>query len=353
MTIVMGVDQHRAQITAEWIDTETGEIARSRVAPAHREPVRRFVARFAGRELEVALEARTGWRFVVEESRCHAVTANVPCLLGIRGVGGGTRGPRVAPDVPPLFREVPCHTCPHDRRGTRTTRSRPRRGAPHQPRRLRRASDPARHATPGASRPHRLHRTHTRRAATPWTSRVRPHAAGPRRHSASDRHDRAVSPRFFTGRAPDSAQSAEQKPTESMAIAFANDATRRRSSYRPLHVEWRDQRPVIAARGCREVRGVVALGDHYSFGSAIYPFVSPMPNSPKRISGEPLKTLGGTSKTTLLVRVTSGPSVSSNSVFPPVPSAAVVPLLSGSTSSRCSQALRRCSLGQQTHSCDS
>ena len=27
MTIVMGLDQHRAQITAEWIDTDTGEIA--------------------------------------------------------------------------------------------------------------------------------------------------------------------------------------------------------------------------------------------------------------------------------------------------------------------------------------
>jgi transposase len=71
MTIVMGLDQHRAQITAEWIDTETGEIARARVAPAHREPVRRF----AGRELEVALEATTGWRFVVEELR--AVGAGV------------------------------------------------------------------------------------------------------------------------------------------------------------------------------------------------------------------------------------------------------------------------------------
>ncbi len=67
MTIVMGLDQHRAQITAEWIDTATGEIARARVAPAHREPVRRFVARFEDRELEVALEATTGWRFVVEE----------------------------------------------------------------------------------------------------------------------------------------------------------------------------------------------------------------------------------------------------------------------------------------------
>ncbi len=45
MTIVMGLDQHRAQITAEWIDTDTGEISRARVAPAHREAVRRFLQR--------------------------------------------------------------------------------------------------------------------------------------------------------------------------------------------------------------------------------------------------------------------------------------------------------------------
>ncbi len=75
MTIVMGLDQHRAQITAEWIDIGTGEIGRARVAPAHREPVRRFLARFGGQELEVALEATTGWRFVVEELR--AVGARV------------------------------------------------------------------------------------------------------------------------------------------------------------------------------------------------------------------------------------------------------------------------------------
>jgi transposase len=69
VTIVMGLDQHRGRITAEWIETETGEIGRARVAPAHREPVARFLRRFAGRELEVALEATTGWRFVVEEVR--------------------------------------------------------------------------------------------------------------------------------------------------------------------------------------------------------------------------------------------------------------------------------------------
>ena len=59
MTIVMGLDQHRAQITAEWIDTETGEVSRARVTPADRRGVRRFLARFAGRRLEVALEATT------------------------------------------------------------------------------------------------------------------------------------------------------------------------------------------------------------------------------------------------------------------------------------------------------
>lgn len=67
MTIVMGLDQHRAQITADWIDTDTGELSRARVAPAHRAAVRRFLGRFSEQKLEVALEATTGWRFVVEE----------------------------------------------------------------------------------------------------------------------------------------------------------------------------------------------------------------------------------------------------------------------------------------------
>ena len=67
MTILMGLDQHRAQITADWVDTSTGETCRSRVTPGHRAGVRQFLSRFAGQELEVALEATTGWRFVVEE----------------------------------------------------------------------------------------------------------------------------------------------------------------------------------------------------------------------------------------------------------------------------------------------
>ncbi|MEY2515752.1 MAG: transposase [bacterium] len=69
MSIVMGLDQHRVQITAEWLDTESGEVSRARVRPADREGVRRFLTPFAGRELEVALEATSGWRFVSEDAR--------------------------------------------------------------------------------------------------------------------------------------------------------------------------------------------------------------------------------------------------------------------------------------------
>ena len=75
MTILMGFDQHRAQITAEWVDTSTGEISRARVRPADRTGVRRFLDRFRGQQLEVALEATTGWRFAVEELR--AIDAGV------------------------------------------------------------------------------------------------------------------------------------------------------------------------------------------------------------------------------------------------------------------------------------
>jgi len=75
--IVMGLDQHRAQITAEWLDTATGEVGRARVAPGDRAGVRRFLARFGGRQLEVALEATTGWRFVVEELAAVGAVAHL------------------------------------------------------------------------------------------------------------------------------------------------------------------------------------------------------------------------------------------------------------------------------------
>jgi transposase len=90
VSIVMGLDQHRAQITADWLETETGEVKRARVAPADRAGVRRFFERFRGRELEVALEATTGWRFVVEELRGAGAVVH----LAEPAETAGLRGPK-------------------------------------------------------------------------------------------------------------------------------------------------------------------------------------------------------------------------------------------------------------------
>jgi hypothetical protein len=99
MAIVMGLDQHRAQITAEWIDTDSGEIGRARVSPALRDDVRRFLARFAGRRLEAALEATTGWRFVVEELRRVGATVHLATWCAARHYRwwcGGCRASQLA-----------------------------------------------------------------------------------------------------------------------------------------------------------------------------------------------------------------------------------------------------------------
>jgi transposase len=94
MTLVMGMDQHREQITVEWIDTVTGEISRVRIAPADRGTVREFLARFDGAGLEVALEATTGWRFLVEELQrvgADAHLAEPAETSGLKGKSGERR----------------------------------------------------------------------------------------------------------------------------------------------------------------------------------------------------------------------------------------------------------------------
>jgi hypothetical protein len=91
MSIVMGIDQHRAQITAEWIDLPSGEISRARVRPADRAGVRRFLAGFAGQELEVALEATTGWRFLVEELRAVGAVVHLAELAETAALRGNKK----------------------------------------------------------------------------------------------------------------------------------------------------------------------------------------------------------------------------------------------------------------------
>lgn len=67
MAIVGGFDLHRRQITFDYVDTATGEVSRGRVAPADRKHLRVWLRRLEGQEAAFAVEACTGWRFVVEE----------------------------------------------------------------------------------------------------------------------------------------------------------------------------------------------------------------------------------------------------------------------------------------------
>src|SRR5450432_308218 len=94
MTLVMGMDQHRAQISAEWIDTITGEISRARVAPADRAGVRKFLARFKGEGLEVALEATTGWRFLAEELQRIEAEVHLAEVVQTSGLKGRGKRPK-------------------------------------------------------------------------------------------------------------------------------------------------------------------------------------------------------------------------------------------------------------------
>lgn len=69
MSIVGGLDVHRRQITFNYVDTETGQVATGRIEPADRPHLRAWLAqRFAGgTDVHLALEAGTGWRYVAEE----------------------------------------------------------------------------------------------------------------------------------------------------------------------------------------------------------------------------------------------------------------------------------------------
>jgi transposase len=68
MAIVGGFDVHRAQITFDYLDTESGQVSAGQIRPATRPALRSWLRRFDGRtDVAVAVEGCTGWRFVVEE----------------------------------------------------------------------------------------------------------------------------------------------------------------------------------------------------------------------------------------------------------------------------------------------
>jgi hypothetical protein len=68
MRIVGGLDIHRRQITFDYLDERSGQCRRGRIAPADRQLLRRWLeANVAQAPAAFAVEACTGWRFVVEE----------------------------------------------------------------------------------------------------------------------------------------------------------------------------------------------------------------------------------------------------------------------------------------------
>ena len=179
MAIVMGLDQHRAQIAAEWLDTVTGEVARGRIVPADRRGVRRFLARFAGRELEVALEATTGWRFVVEElrrvgARVHLAEAAETSALR----GNKQRAKNDRADARHLRELADGRSVAGvlDRAGSHTGSPRAGQVAPHARRRARRvaAADAGRSVSPRAAEARRpAHQQRTARGCNSCRCRLR------------------------------------------------------------------------------------------------------------------------------------------------------------------------------------
>jgi len=68
VAIVGAFDVHRAQLTYDYVSTETGEVRVGRIRPADREHLRAWLGRFEGeKEVAFAVEACTGWRYVADE----------------------------------------------------------------------------------------------------------------------------------------------------------------------------------------------------------------------------------------------------------------------------------------------
>jgi transposase len=91
MAIVGGLDLHRKQITFDVLDTVSGEVRRGRISPADRQLFRGWLAGFAGRHVELAVEGCTGWRFVIEECQAAGVVAHLAEPAEVAGLRGRRR----------------------------------------------------------------------------------------------------------------------------------------------------------------------------------------------------------------------------------------------------------------------
>ena len=122
MAIVGAFDVHRAQLTYDYVSTETGEVRVGQIRPADRPRLRTWLARFEGeKEVVFAVEACTGWRYVVEEMEragCEVHLAEPADLSRDKGPKLGRR------QMPPTLATSASSCC---RTGCRSPGSRPPR----------------------------------------------------------------------------------------------------------------------------------------------------------------------------------------------------------------------------------
>lgn len=85
-----GFDIHRRQITFDAVDVESGEVVTGRIA-ATALAVEQWVGRFAGKEVHVAVEACTGWYFVVRALERAGAVAHLAEIAETRALRGRKR----------------------------------------------------------------------------------------------------------------------------------------------------------------------------------------------------------------------------------------------------------------------
>jgi hypothetical protein len=90
VSIIGGLDVHRRQITFDWVDRDSGEAHRGRIAPATRAGLRAWLGELPCDQGVFAVEGCTGWRFVVEELQAAGLVAH----LAEPAETSGLRGPK-------------------------------------------------------------------------------------------------------------------------------------------------------------------------------------------------------------------------------------------------------------------
>ncbi len=119
MAIVGAFDVHRAQLTFDYISTETGEVRLGQIRPADRRRLRAWLTRLEGvKEVVFAVEACIGWRYVVEELERAGCEVHLAEPADLSRERGPKKRPRPMPPTPVTC--VPCVAMAGPRHGIGT-----------------------------------------------------------------------------------------------------------------------------------------------------------------------------------------------------------------------------------------